>query len=128
MFLLCMNLLASSAKPTTQAVISVLPVPDVPEIVIPTSPAVEEDGKLLLSGLGMYDADVSNPGDEGLLFDVWLEAVSGRLSLNSSAVRWLDFDPLIAKLSRAQAITGKLTTEVLSLKLLERRATVSIAQ
>lgn len=83
--------LTSSANATTQAMISVLPVPDIPEIVIATSPAVEEDGKLLLSGFGMYDADVSGPGDEGLLFDVWLEAVSGRLSLNDSTVRLLDF-------------------------------------
>ncbi|CAM9823651.1 unnamed protein product, partial [Hapterophycus canaliculatus] len=79
-----MYLGADSANVTTQVVISVLPVPDVPEIVIPTSPAIEEDGKLLLSGLGFYDADVSRPGDEGILFDVWLEAISGRLSLNAS--------------------------------------------
>lgn len=62
-------------------------VPDTPEIVLPTNPVVEEDGTLIVSGLGMYDADVSRPGDEELLFDVWLEAVSGHLSLNGSTVR-----------------------------------------
>lgn len=66
--------------------ISVVSVPDTPEIVLPTNPVVEEDGELVVSGLGMYDADVSRPGDEDLLFDVWLEAVSGRLSLNGSTV------------------------------------------
>lgn len=72
----------------TQVIITVVSVPDAPEIVIPTSPVVEEDGELILSGLGMYDADVSRPGDEGLLFDVWLEAVSGRFSLNGTSVRF----------------------------------------
>lgn len=62
-------------------------VPDVPEIVLPASPAVEEDSVLVMYGLGVYDADVSKPGDEGLLFSIWLEVVSGRLSLNESAVR-----------------------------------------
>lgn len=62
-------------------------VPDIPEIVLPTNPVVEEDGVLVVSGLGMYDADVSRPGDEELLFDVWLEVVSGRLSVNRSTVR-----------------------------------------
>lgn len=66
--------------------ISVVSVPDTPEIVLPTNPAVEEDGELVVSGLGVYDADVSRPGDEDLLFDVWLEAVAGRLSLNGSTV------------------------------------------
>lgn len=64
-----------------------VPVPDATEIVLPASPAVEEDGVLTIQGLGMYDADVSRPGDEDLLFDVWLETVSGRLSLNESMVR-----------------------------------------
>lgn len=64
-----------------------VPVPDAPEIVLPASPAVEEDGVVAIQGLGIYDADVSRPGDEDLLFDVWLEAVSGRLSLNESTVR-----------------------------------------
>lgn len=64
-----------------------VPVPDAPEIVLPASPAVEEDGVLAIQGLGMYDADVSRPGDKDLLFDVWLETVSGRLSLNESMVR-----------------------------------------
>lgn len=83
--------------------ISVVPVPDSPEIVIPTSPAVEEDGKLLLRGLGMYDADVSGPIDEDLLFDVWLEAVSGRVSLNGSMVRHnAALFALIVKQSRSQ--------------------------
>lgn len=66
-----------------------VPVPDAPEIVLPASPVIEEDAMLMIHGMGMYDADVSNPGDEGLLFDVWLEAVSGRLSLNESMVRLL---------------------------------------
>lgn len=61
-------------------------VPDTPEIVLPTNPVVEEDGELMVSGFGMYDADISRPGDEDLLFGVWLEAVSGRLSLNGSTV------------------------------------------
>lgn len=61
-------------------------VPDTPEIVLPTNPVVAEDGTLILSGLGMYDADVSRPGDEELLFDIWLEAVSGHLSLNGFTV------------------------------------------
>lgn len=64
-----------------------VPVPDAPEIVFPANPAVEEDGVVVIQGLGIYDADVSRPGDEDLLFDVWLEAVSGRLSLNESTVR-----------------------------------------
>ena len=63
-----------------------VPVPDVPEIVLPASPTVEEDGVLSIQGLGMYDGDVSRPGNEDLLFDVWLETVSGRLSLNGSTV------------------------------------------
>lgn len=70
----------------TQVMISVVPIPDSPEIVLPTIPVVEEDGELIVSGLGVYDADVSRPGDEDLLFDVWLEAISGRLSLNGSTV------------------------------------------
>lgn len=73
-----------------QVFISVVSVPDTPEIVLPTNPVVEEDGMLIVSGLGMYDADVSRPGDEDLLFDIWLEAVSGHLSLNRSTVRLPD--------------------------------------
>lgn len=79
------ELLTSSAS--TQVQISVDSVPDTPEIVLPANPVVQEDGELFMSGLGMYDADVSRPGDEDLLFDVWLEAVSGRFSLNRSTVR-----------------------------------------
>lgn len=70
-----------------QAIITVVSVPDAPAIVLPASPVLEEDAVLVIEGLGLYDADVSRPGDEGLLFNVWLEAVSGRLSLNSSSVR-----------------------------------------
>lgn len=69
-----------------QVFISVVAVPDAPEIVFPTNSVVEEDGMLVVSGLGMYDADVSRPGDEDLLFDIWLDAVSGHLSLSISTV------------------------------------------
>lgn len=72
---------------SAQVLIAVVSVPDVPEIVLPNNPVVMEKGNLVVSGLGMYDADVSRPGDEDLLFDVWLEAISGHLSLNRSTVR-----------------------------------------
>lgn len=82
-----LEFLASTVNALAQVLISVGSVPDTPEIVLPTHPVVQEDGELVVSGLGVYDADVSRPGDEDLLFDVWLEAVSGRFSLNRSTVR-----------------------------------------
>lgn len=69
-----------------QVGITVVPVPDSPEVTLPANPTVMEDNLLSLRGLGMYDADVSRPGDEGISFTVWLEAVAGRISLNNSAV------------------------------------------
>ncbi|CAM9734048.1 unnamed protein product [Scytosiphon promiscuus] len=102
-----MYLGAGEAKSDTKkVVVLVLPVPDVPEIALPTSPAVKEDGRILLSGLGMYDADVSGPGAEGLLFDVWLEAVAGCLSLNGSTGLLLKTGRGLA--DRFVAFTGRL--------------------
>lgn len=75
-----------------QVNITVMSVPDDPEITLPASPTVKEDNTLYIRGLGMYDADVSRPGDEDLSFTVWLEAVAGRLSLNGSMVSPL-FNP-----------------------------------
>lgn len=63
-----------------------VPVADAPEITFPASPIINEDHIISIRGLGMYDADVSRPGDEGLFFTIWLEAVVGRLSLNGSTV------------------------------------------
>lgn len=77
-------------------------VPDAPAIVLPASPVLEEDTVLVIEGLGLYDADVSRPGDEGLLFNVWLEAVSGRLSLNSSSVSLLS--KLLRRVAHLQEI------------------------
>lgn len=62
-------------------------VPDAPDIVLPARPTLEEDGMLAIHGVGMYDGDVSGTDDENLLFDVWLETASGRLTLNESRVR-----------------------------------------
>lgn len=62
-------------------------VPDAAEIVLPASPVLVEDDMLLINGLGVYDADVARPGDERLLFNVWLEVISGQLSLNGTTVR-----------------------------------------
>lgn len=81
-----LDTLTSASIAFAQVMIAVVSVPDTPEIVLPASPVVEEDKELIISGLGMYDADVSRPGDEDLLFNVWLEAVSGRLSVNGSMV------------------------------------------
>lgn len=64
----------------------VMSVPDDPEITLPSSPTLEEDGEVSLQGLGMYDADLSRPDGEVLSFTVWLEVVVGWLSLNHSTV------------------------------------------
>lgn len=81
-------------------------VPDTPEIVLPTNPAVGEDGTLIVSGLGVYDADVSRPGDEELVFDIWLEAVSGRLWLNGSTVRLLEMQTYVNEIEEHELFFG----------------------
>lgn len=63
--------------------------PDVPEVVLPARSSVEEDGVVLVHGMGAYDADVSRLDKNELLFEFSVEATSGRLSLNTSMVRTL---------------------------------------
>ena len=61
--------------------------PDAPKIVFPGRPSLVEDSTLTIYGMEVYDADVSRPGNERILFNIWLEVTSGRLSLNGSMVR-----------------------------------------
>lgn len=98
-----LNLTNSVNTAFLQIDITVMSVPDYPEITLPASPTVKEDNTISIRGLGMYDADVSRPGDEDLSFTVWLEAVAGRLSLNGSTVRpfrsLVHFDSFLLDLS-----------------------------
>lgn len=75
--------------PISQTTITVASVPDVPEVVLPARSSVNEDGIVVVHGMGAYDADVSRLGKNELLFEFSLEATSGRLSLNGSVVRTL---------------------------------------
>ncbi|CAM9173657.1 unnamed protein product [Ascophyllum nodosum] len=82
-----MDLGTGGGKSNTKQVlvtINVVSVPDAPKIVFPGRPSLVEDSTLTIYGMEVYDADVSRPGNERILFNIWLEVTSGRLSLNGS--------------------------------------------
>ncbi|CAM9116300.1 unnamed protein product, partial [Choristocarpus tenellus] len=76
---------AGEAKSDTKKVnLSVISVPDSPELVLPAGPSVKEDGVLSIQGMSIYDADATMEGDEDLLFTTRLHVTAGRLSLNNT--------------------------------------------
>lgn len=84
--------------------ITVLSVSDDPEITLPASPIIVEDGTLSIHGLSIYDADISRPDDKAFSFTMWLEASAGKISLDSVNVSPLDplkswGEPLVTLLS-----------------------------